>query len=61
MNNPDLEIAANFYTSPLYYTRSRGLFRECFQGDKKLNAPKDGVISKDKTFNIIKYMYSWTY
>ena len=50
MNNPDLEIAETFSTSPLFYTRTRGLFRECFQGDKKYNAPKDGEISKFDPF-----------
>lgn len=42
-SNPD--IAAKFDTSPLYYTRTRGLFRECFLGEKT-NAPQTDDIVK---------------
>ena len=34
-------------SSPLFFTRTRGLFRECFLGEKR-NAPKDGEISELK-------------
>lgn len=37
------DILDKFDTSPLYFTRTRGLFRECFPGEKT-NAPIDGVI-----------------
>ena len=39
------DILDKFDTSPLYFTRTRGLFRECFPGEKT-NAPNDGVIGK---------------
>jgi len=38
-NNED--ILSKFETSPLYFSRTRGLFRECFHGEKD-NAPKIG-------------------
>merc|ERR1711860_216175 len=37
VNNED--ILNKFETSPLYFSRTRGLFRECFHGEKD-NAPK---------------------
>jgi len=43
-NDPSLsEIASKFDSSPLFFTRSRGLFRECYPGDKT-DAPKSGDI-----------------
>lgn len=33
--------ANDFNTSPLYFGRTRGLFRECFVGEK-INAPAPG-------------------
>lgn len=32
-----------FEQSPLYYTRTRGLFRECFPGEKT-EGPKEGMV-----------------
>jgi len=37
----DQDILSKFDTSPLFWTRTRGLFRECFPGEKT-NAPEDG-------------------
>jgi hypothetical protein len=37
--NPIEDITNKFNSSPLFYTRSRGLFRECFDGEKK-DAPQ---------------------
>lgn len=49
--NPVDEISAKFDSSPLYYTRTRGLFRECFDGEKK-DAPqlKDLYMSPVETW-----------
>lgn len=44
-NSGDEQILSQFDTSPLYFTRTRGLFRECFEGEK-INAPKDNVYVK---------------
>ena len=50
------DILDKFDTSPLYFTRTRGLFRECFPGEKT-NAPNDGVIGKYLLFNILSIFY----
>lgn len=34
-----------FYKSPLYYTRTRGIFRECFPGEKRSTSPQEGIVS----------------
>ena len=44
-DNRNEDILSQFDNSPLYFTRTRGLFRECFPGEKT-NAPTDGKISK---------------
>lgn len=41
--NQNIDLPENFNTSPLYYTRSRGLFRECYPGEKS-KAPTDKKI-----------------
>lgn len=38
------ELLAKMDTSPLFFSRTRGLFRECFPGEKSTNAPKDKEI-----------------
>ena len=43
--SPNQEILNKMTISPLYFTRTRGLFRECFPGEKT-NAPIDKEISK---------------
>jgi hypothetical protein len=43
---------SDFFTSPLYYTRFRGLFRECFS-DKRDNAPQE---TKEKKRKVELYM-----
>jgi len=35
------EILSKFDTSPLFFPRTRGLFRECFPGEKDVNAPQN--------------------
>jgi len=42
-DNPNDEILSKFNSSPLYFTRSRGLFRECYQGDKS-KAPQGDIV-----------------
>jgi len=42
-DNRNEDILSQFDNSPLYFTRTRGLFRECFPGEKT-NAPTDGKI-----------------
>ena len=49
-NNPNDElyqrISEKFDSSPLYFTRSRGLFRECYPGDKT-KAPKSTTADEE--------------
>jgi len=40
----DGKFADDLLKSPLYFTRTRGLFRECFPGEKDKNAPQDGLV-----------------
>jgi len=42
-SNPNLDILEKLESSPLYFTRYRGLFRECFKGEKT-DAPKGSDI-----------------
>ena len=49
--NPNQDILSKFETSPLYFTRTRGLFRECFPGEKS-NAPTDKEISEIFFWNL---------
>jgi len=42
-DNPNEEILSKFDSSPLYFTRSRGLFRECYPGEKS-KAPKGEIV-----------------
>ncbi|TRY68742.1 hypothetical protein TCAL_02491 [Tigriopus californicus] len=41
--SPEDELFQKFNSSPLFFTRTRGLFRECFLGEKR-NAPNDGEV-----------------
>lgn len=42
-DNPNEEILSKFDSSPLYFTRSRGLFRECYYGEKS-KAPQGDIV-----------------
>ncbi len=44
-------------TSPLYFSRTRGLFRECFPGEKSEDPEKTAApLGKSNfTFKVIKY------
>merc|ERR1711936_1247250 len=42
-DNPNEDILSKFDSSPLYFTRSRGLFRECYPGEKS-KAPKGEIV-----------------
>ena len=50
-SNPNPDIQAKLLTSPLYFTRTRGLFRECFPGEKS-NAPADKEIGQLKRLGL---------
>ena len=42
----DGKFADDLLKSPLYFTRTRGLFRECFPGEKDKNAPQGKCFSR---------------
>ena len=44
-SSPNLDLLDKLESSPLYFTRYRGLFRECFKGEKT-DAPKGNDFSK---------------
>jgi len=46
--NPNPDVSDKFNSSPLYFTRTRGLFRECFYGEKS-RAPTDNEINMGRS------------
>ena len=55
-SNPNLDLLQKLESSPLYFTRYRGLFRECFKGEKT-DAPKGNDISKYHTNLVCSTVY----